>query len=176
MKKVKDGLTAYINGRNYYSQENGQKQNFQLSFDYYKQGVDDFGDPRCMYGLAMFYYDDGESESENIVPKDNQYANRLFAEAYPQIVALAKGSDMYSIFILGAYYNYGLGKVKKSFPTAIKYIRAAADLGHQGALYDMARFYENGRGVEKDIDKATEYYKHAAKLGKVQAAQKLTEL
>ena len=176
MKTVNDGLSAYIMGRNYYSQENNYEQNYQYSYDYYKQGVDKFNDPRCLYGLAMFYYDDGESESENIVPKDNQYANKLFLKAYPRLAALAKESDMYSIFILGAYYNYGLGNVKKSFSTALKYIKKAADLGHQGALYDMGRFYEIGRGVEKDIKKATFYYKRAATLGKLQATSKVANI
>ena len=171
-----DGLCAYILGRSYYSAENGLLNNYQKSFEWYKFGYEQLDDPRCLYGYAMFYYDDGESDSEGVVEKDNVFANELFAKAYPKLVELSKQGDMYSTFILGAYYNYGIGGVEKSFKKALSYISQAAELGHSGALYDMGKFYETGKGVEKDLEKSFEYYSKSAKLGNKRAKNKVMQL
>ncbi len=172
---IKDGLSAYIMGRNYYSSENGYPQNYNLSYEYYKLGVEKFYDARCIYGFAMFYFDDGESESENVVKKDNDYANKLFMEAYPYLVQLAQSGDMYATFILGAYYNYGLGKIKKDFKLALKYIKKAAKMGHSGACFDMGKFYEIGKGVKQNLNTSNYYYRLSASLGNTRAKQKIDQ-
>ena len=171
-----DGLSAYILGRSYYSSENGVERDYQTSFDWYKFGYEKLGDPRCLYGYAMFFYDDGESESEEIVDKNNTYANELFSKAYPQLRELYKQGEPYATFILGAYYNYGIGGVQKSFKEALNYIKAAAELGHSGALFDLGKFYEIGKGVEQNLIIAYEYYSKAAELGNVRAKNKINEL
>ena len=124
----------------------------------------------------MFLYDDGESEPEGVIEKDNKLANKLFAEAYPKLKKLAQEGDMYANFILGAYHNYGIGGVTKDFSQAIKYIEESAKLGHSGACYDMGKFYLEGRGVEKDKEKAREYLEKAQKGGSVRAKEILKEL
>ena len=171
-----DGLSAYILGRSYYSSENGVERDYQTSFDWYKFGYEKLGDPRCLYGYAMFFYDDGESESEEIVDKNNTYANELFSKAYPQLQELYKQGEPYATFILGAYHNYGIGGVKKSFERALKYIKAAADLRHSGALFDLGKFYEIGKGVEQNLIIAYEYYSRAAQIGNVRAKNKIDEI
>lgn len=167
--KSGDGLSTYILGRAYYSSELGLKTNYAKSFEYYSYGYKQLNDPRCEYGYAMFYFDDGESESEGVVEKNNEYANKLFAEAYPKLVELAQNGDMYSNFILGAYHNYGIGGIKKDFSTAIKYIQQSADLGHSGACYDMGKFYAEGKGVKRNLEEAKKYFEKASKLGNVRA-------
>ena len=167
--KSGDGLSAYILGRAYYSSELGLKTDYAKSFDWYKFGYEKLNDPRCEYGFAMFYFDDGESENEGIVKKDNEFADKLFTETYPKLVALAKNGDMYSNFILGAYHNYGIGGVKKDFSTALKYIKQSADLGHSGACYDMGKFYAEGRGVKPNLEQARKYFKKASKMGNIRA-------
>ena len=171
-----DGLSAYILGRSYYSSENGVTRNYQKSFEWYKFGYEELKDSRCLYGYAMFFYDDGESESENVVDKNNDYANALFAIAYPELQKLYKQGEPYATFILGAYHNYGIGGVLKSFEEALKYIKAAAEFGHSGALFDLGKFYEIGKGVEKNLNKAYEYYSKAAELGNVRAKERKNEL
>ncbi len=133
-------------------------------------------DPRCEYGYAMFLYDDGESEPEGVIEKDNKLANKLFAEAYPKLKKLAEEGDMYSHFILGAYHNYGIGGVKRDFSQAIQYIEKSAELGHYGACFDMGKFYLEGKGVEKNNEKAREYFEKAQKGGSVRAKEMLKEL
>ena len=125
--KSGDGLSAYILGRSYYSSENGVKNDYQKSFDWYRFGYVNLKDPRCLYGYAMFFYDDGESESEGVVAKDNVYANELFEQAYPKLEELYKQGEPYATFILGAYHNYGIGGIQESFEEALKYIEAAAN-------------------------------------------------
>ena len=174
--KKGDGLSAYILGRSFYSSENGVDNDYQKSFDWYKFGYENLNDSRCLYGYAMFYYDDGESESEGIVDKNNILANELFAKAYPELVNLSKQGEMYSTFILGAYHNYGIGGVEKSFEKALEFIQLAADQGHSGAMFDLGKFYENGKGVKKDLTKSVEYYLQSAKLGNVRAKNRLIEL
>ncbi len=164
-----DGLSAYILGRAYYSSELGLNTNYSKSFEWHSYGYKTLKDPRCEYGFAMFYFDDGESESEGVVEKNNEYANGLFAEAYPKLVELAKNGDMYSNFIMGAYHNYGIGGIKKDFSVAIKFIKQSADLGHSGACYDMGKFYSQGRGVEQDAEKAKMYFEKASKMGNMRA-------
>ena len=171
-----DGLCAYILGRSYYSAENNVEQDYLKSFSWYKFGHDRLKDPRCIYGYAMFFYDDGESESEGIVEKNNIYANQLFKQAYPKLVSLSNLGDAYSTFILGAYYNYGIGGVEKSFDNALVFIKRAAQQGHAGAMYDLGKFYETGRGVQKDLEKSRQYYTMAAQLGNVRAKLKTSQL
>ncbi len=171
-----DGLCAYILGRSYYSSENGVKNNYQKSFEWYKFGYEKLNDPRCLYGYAMFFYNDGESESEGVVDKNNIYANELFVSAYTQLQALYRQGEPYATFILGAYHNYGLGEIQKSFEEALKYIEAAAEFGHSGALYDLGKFYELGKGVKKNLEKSYEYYSKASALGNVRAQNKLVEI
>ena len=174
--KKGDGLSAYILGRSYYSSENGVVNDYKKSFDWYRFGYEELDDPRCLYGYAMFFYDDGESESEGVVDKNNSMANMLFEKAYSKLLELSKRGDMYSTFILGAYHNYGIGGVEKSFEQALIYIKQAAELGHSGALFDLGKFYEIGKGVEKDLTKSIDYYSKSASLGNVRAKNKLTEL
>lgn len=83
---------------------------------------------------------------------------------------------MYSNFILGAYFNYGLGGIKKDFKKALAYIEKSATLGHSGACFDMGKFYMEGRGVEKDLSKAKQYFEKAASEGNRRASEKLKEL
>ena len=116
------------------------------------------------------------SDIGKVVDKNNNYANVMFAIAYPELQELYKQGEPYATFILGAYHNYGIGGVLKSFEEALKYIKAAAEFGHSGALFDLGKFYEIGKGVEKDLNKAYEYYSRAAKIGNVRAKNKIDEM
>ena len=41
------------------------------------------------------------------------------------------------------------------------------------AMYSLGEFYENGIGVEEDLDEAVKYYKAAAGQGNAEAIKKL---
>ncbi len=176
LAKNGDGLACYILGRSYYSAENGVNRDFIKSLDYYEFGYKNFADPRCEYGYAMFLYDDGESEPEGVIEKNNILANKMFAEAYPKLEELARNGDMYSCFILGAYYNYGIGGIKKDFATAVKFIKQSANMGHSGACYDMGKFHLTGKIVKKDIVLAKTYFEKSKNMGNIRAKQEWEKL
>ncbi|MBR4400654.1 MAG: sel1 repeat family protein [Synergistes sp.] len=64
---------------------------------------------------------------------------------------------------LGIAYMDSLNGVKKDYKEGIKYIKMAAKKGHGTAMYLLGIYYDIGRGVEKDKDKAVEWLEEAAK-------------
>lgn len=55
--------------------------------------------------------------------------------------------------------------VKNDFKKALSYAQKAADANDVEAQMMLARWYENGENVIKDVPKAVEYYKRAARNG-----------
>jgi TPR repeat protein len=58
---------------------------------------------------------------------------------------------------IGYFYLEGLG-TDRDYSLGIEWLESAADKGSMNALFYLATVYENGDGVEEDIDKALEYY------------------
>ena len=44
------------------------------------------------------------------------------------------------------------------------------------AIFELAEMYRTGDGVERDVDKALNYYEQAAEYGNVKAAYTLSEI
>ena len=59
---------------------------------------------------------------------------------------------------------------------AFFWCKEAADQGHIDATYLLGGFYLEGRGVEKDSDKAVSLYRQAADKGYEKAKERLKEL
>src|SRR5690606_18280947 len=51
-----------------------------------------------------------------------------------------------------------------------------AEKNYSVSLYNVGMYYENGWGIEKDLQKALEFYKRAANLGYENAIKKVNEL
>lgn len=68
--------------------------------------------------------------------------------------------------------NYEKGEFKEAIP----YLNEAASRGNAKALYSLGYMYENGEGVDKDIDKAKEYYQLSAEKGHKKAKLALKNL
>lgn len=67
---------------------------------------------------------------------------------------------------------FQLGRALKSGKNdaeAAKYYKEAADRGNAFAMYELAVFYEYGRGVEKNLATAADLFRKAAELGVVEA-------
>ena len=62
-------------------------------------------------------------------------------------------------------YAYKLDQELNEPQKAFEYFNKAAEQHDPEALCNLGVFYENGRGVEKDIEKAGGYYREAAMLG-----------
>ena len=63
---------------------------------------------------------------------------------------------------LGGKYSHGTQGFLQDMNKAIKLYTRAAELGSVQAQNSLARAYEEGKGVEKDVSKAIYYYKVAA--------------
>lgn len=95
----------------------------------------------------------------------------LSAEKYYLLATDGNGKtfDGTSCYKLGTYYEEGRAGVTQDFSKAAAYyLKAVSDpnthatmLGTPQAYYSLARFYENGLGVEKDSAKTKSYYEKA---------------
>lgn len=168
--KQGDGLSSYLLGRSYFSEENGAKCDYEESVKWYKYGVESLEDAKCMYGLGICY-DDGVGSLE----KDIKKADELFTKALHPLMKQAKNNDPYAMFILGAYYFYGFAGIEKDNEKAFKAIYGAAMHGHLAGIYDIGTFYHNGVGVEKNYSKSKKFLEIASNSGLERATSKLTE-
>ncbi|MHB9147353.1 MAG: hypothetical protein ACYC2U_02825 [Candidatus Amoebophilus sp.] len=67
-------------------------------------------------------------------------------------------------FNLGEMYRQGLGVNIKDEARAVELYGDAANQGHGDANIQLGWMYDHGKGVEKNPDKALEYYRKAAEL------------
>lgn len=91
-------------------------------------------------GVGGFFDDDPESQAR----AEARRAEALFAEA-------------------GALRDAG------SFAAAFDSFLDAAELGHAGAAYELGRAYNDGRGVDRDLEAAARWFNVAAALGDARA-------
>ena len=59
------------------------------------------------------------------------------------------------------------------FEAAFNLLRKAAQLGHSGAQVNLGNFYASGVGIEKNLDKAAEWYIKAYRQGDSSGANNL---
>ena len=59
---------------------------------------------------------------------------------------------------------------------ALKLYQKAATLGNIEAQYNLAFMYENGKGIERDMDQAIYWYEKSARSGCIRALFKLNDL
>lgn len=78
-------------------------------------------------------------------------------------------NDTEAQFQLGLHYANGDGGVRRDWTQAVEWSRRAAEQGHPGAQFNLACFYDLGRGVPRDGTKAVEWYERAASQGFVMA-------
>jgi TPR repeat protein len=55
--------------------------------------------------------------------------------------------------------------VKRSYPTALKWLNQAVTQNNADAMFFFGLMYEHGRGIEQDIPKSLELFDRAAALG-----------
>ena len=66
--------------------------------------------------------------------------------------------DVWALFHIGEIYYYAEGGVHSDYKEAVKYFKAASDMGNKVAMYYMGICYEIGNGVPKDYNTAKQYY------------------
>ena len=91
-------------------------------------------------------------------------AQEMTDEDFPTQLTKAKAGNVASQGWVGSYYF-----LNGDYENAVYWSKKAADAGNYSAQLDMAIAYERGEGVEKDLQKAFEYYSSSAKGGDVSA-------
>lgn len=118
----------------------------------------DAGYPRAMTNLA-YLYSIGQG-----VDKD------LYASArwYERAAELKSASGIYAI---ASYTLNGIAGYEKNEERGLALMLEAAQLGHKRSMYVIGQRYENGKGLEQDMEQAIYWYSEAAKLGEPDAIQ-----
>lgn len=164
LERENTGFSYYLLGRSYDLEENDVEQDFNKALYYYQKGCDiDY--PLCIYSLGISY----ELGLGEVIEVDEDKAKKLLTIAYPKIIDLINNRNIseiervYAKFVIGAYYYFGLGEIKKDYSKAFEIIKECADKGHIAAIYDLgANFYFNGNGTSINYDLA-DYYLNIAK-------------
>ena len=177
LKNKKDGFSYYILGRSYDLEENGVQEDFTKALYYYNKGME-LNYPLCEYSLGISYI----LGLGDLLVIDKEKGTKLLIDAYPKIIDLINNKDIsfkervYAKFVIGAYYYFGLGDIKKDDNKAFDIINECAKNGHIAAIYDLgANFYYNAIGTKKDIEKAEYYLNIACKENLLRAIKKYDE-
>lgn len=174
LEKYNSGFSYYLLGRSYDLEENGANLDYEKALFYYNRGAD-INYPLCIYSLGISY----ELGLGNILNIDKERAKILLLDAYPKILELINNPNIteeeriYSRFVMGAYYYFGLGNIEKDHRRAFEIIKECAIKGHIAAIYDLgANFYFNGNGTDVNYVLA-DYYLNIAKENNLPRAIKL---
>jgi len=115
------------------------------------QKAAEVGDTQCQYKLA-----------ERIL------CNNDIETAFKWFVQSAKGGNADAISrlnSLGLDFQFGNNGRMQNQPLAYRFYVAAAECGNADAMANVANCYANGIGIDKDLNKAFEYYKQSAEQG-----------
>ena len=108
----------------------------------------------------------------------NLLASGKAEEAFPLLVQASNSGDVKASYQLGKLFDHG-DVVKTNISMAIHYYEKAFELGDKDAAYRLAMIYERGcykEKIERDIDKASEWYEKAADKGHPKANKRLGDL
>ncbi|NIP14752.1 MAG: hypothetical protein GWM88_08485 [Pseudomonadales bacterium] len=108
--------------------------------------------------LARIFWEQANQESEDdarLAALDEVLENYLHA------VALGSADAMYALGVLYMNEHYGAENRDSGVPL----LRQAADLQHSDAAMLLAHMHYTGEGVERDLDRAADYYVASAERG-----------
>ena len=132
------------------------RKQYEKAYKLYDQGAA-AGDEKCYYGIALFL------KRGYFVEKDEEKANKIFAEYFDAISALAEAGDAEAMLILFSYYHNGY-YVEKDKKKGLEWISKAANQGNSEALWCLGDRYRLDKEIE-DLDKALELYHKSADQG-----------
>lgn len=89
----------------------------------------------------------------------------------------AKRGSGFALYLIGFIYDNGLGKYEKDATKAVYYYKESVENEeYPYVLTKLADHYYDGSGCEKNIDKAKELYRDAARKGDPDAKKRIKEL
>lgn len=111
------------------------------------------------------------------------YSSQNYTEAKKWIELSLKGNlpsfeESRSQFLMGQLYGTGKPGIVKNDSLAFEwyYKSATNGDGYLEAQYYLGIYYQNGRGVKQDLNKAQEWFRKAAKRGHRQAKERIKSL
>lgn len=116
------------------------------------------GKPSAQADLGRYYAAAGEYE-----------------EAFPWLEKAAKKGDPDALYMTGYCYETGKCGRESDLNKAVRYYKKAAAKNSAAALYEMAVFLHDGKGMKQNKTKAVDYMKRAADKGSVDAWKFLAE-
>lgn len=128
------------------------------------------GDTLADYHLAGMYLDD-------LIPgKDGADAQQLYKRVLNAYREAADREDSEARYFLGTMYERGYG-VPVDEEEALGWYRKAAELGCRRSQFNVAWYYESGKGgLDVDYKQAAEWYQLASDNDSAKASRRLAEM
>ncbi|KAG0232610.1 hypothetical protein BGW41_001771, partial [Actinomortierella wolfii] len=156
-KAAESGIPSAQNSVGWqYDLGQGVKQDDHLAFEWYSKSVSQ-GNHYAMFNLGSMY------ELGIYIERDDNKALDLFRAAGD----IDPVAPLHTEWLISPHY-----RTPTSDSDAISLYREGAARGYAAAQHNLGRMYEKGRGVEKDIDQAMEWYKKAANSGHEDSRQR----
>ena len=175
LEKENTGFSYYILGRSYDLEENGANKDYKRALYWYQKG-ENINYPLCLYSIGISYVL-GLGDELDI---DKDKGQKILTDVYPKIIELIESNEtpkvekLYARFVMGAYYYFGLGSIKKDYRKAFEIIKECADEGHIAAIYDLgANFYYYGNGTDVNYELSQYYLDIANNAGLKRAEETL---
>ncbi len=144
-------------------------KNMQKAVELYQKSAD-LGWRGAQRNIGICY-DLGEGVSQN---KENAYI--WYDKAFRQYKELAEKGDADAQLEMGAIYYHGRIRSGKDYSKALPWLEKSANQGNDKALNLLGLMYQFSYGVEKDVNKAYNYYLKGAEKGNCYAQRNLAWL
>ena len=148
--------------QNLYYKGSGTLQDFSEAAKWARKGAE-LGDAHSQ-GLLAFFLFSGKGILQN------KSDAKIWAEKS------ARQNNPFGQNALGFLYEYPAYGEKENMTEAINWYEKASEKGVYSSTFMLAKIYEEGKGVDKDIKKSLLYYKLAEKQGSKDAEKKVIEL
>ena len=120
----------------------------------------DNGNVKALYELSDRYFSIFCCTAGDEYKRDGEQAK----VAFNYLLSMHKGNDDYLEFIIGKFYNFGIG-IPKNDALAFRWWMMSAEHGNADAQNNIGYMYQKGMETEQNFDKALEWYQKAASKG-----------
>lgn len=158
-----------------YDRGNGTEKDFLESSEWYKKSVLE-NYKYSQYSLGKLYMDHKIVYDTNNEKQNYEIAYNLFKQSALQ-------DNAYASFELGKMTQKGIGTIldkaasHKHYEIALNgFLTMLNEREDDNLLYRVEKMYQEGNGVEIDIEKAIEYFKEASNLNNVNAQLALANI
>lgn len=90
------------------------------------------------------------------------YGLKDYAKALEYYKKPAQNGNMWSMYMMGMIYYYGINGAAQNYPLAMEWFTKAAEKGSEKAMNFIGVMFKSGFGVAKDAEKAAFWYLQAA--------------